>query len=130
MPSPANTPSRDQQVQAVTADLVQQAEPILREIASLLVDTPDEKLFGATEFALRDKVLKLVAVALNARVGEKKAGTRGAASTAPDAAAPPDSTATDPARFSASGAKSTARGRTTGVAPAPKGSRRGTQKSG
>ncbi len=72
MPSSADPTSWDQQVQAVTADLLQQAEPILREIAGLLIDTPDEKLFGATEFALRDKVLKLVAVAFNARLGKKK----------------------------------------------------------
>jgi hypothetical protein len=129
MPSPADTTSRDQQIQAVTADLLKQAEPVLGEIARLLVDTPDEKLFGATEFALRDKVLKLVAVALNARLGEKKAVTTGAASTVPGAAPRPDSTATDRVNHSGSGAKSSVRGRITTAAPVEKGSRRGIKKS-
>lgn len=122
--------NRDQLVQKVTADLLQQAQPILADIARLLVDTPDEKLFGATEFALRDQVLKLVAVALNARLGEKKLATTDAASTALAVTTPPPSTDTDAENRLVSGAKSSARGRTTTAAGVPKGSVRGTKKSG
>jgi hypothetical protein len=130
MPPSTDTANRDQLVQEITADLLQQAQPILADIARLLVDTPDEKLFGATEFALRDQVLKLVAVALNARLGEKKVATTGAASTARNVTTPPPSTATANGDRSASAEKSSARGRTTTAAPVGKGSRRGTTKSG
>jgi hypothetical protein len=130
MSQSTGTHSRDQQVRQVTEDLLQQAQPILADIAKLLVDTPDEKLFGATEFALRDKILKLVAVALNARLAEKKVATTEAASTALTATTPPPSTATGPENCSALVVKSPAGEPTTTAAVARKGLRHGTKKSG
>jgi hypothetical protein len=129
MPHPTDTNSRAQQVRQVTDDLLKQAEPILADIASLLVDTPDEKLFGDNEFALRDKILTLVTVALNARLGEKKVATTAAVSTVPDATLLPPSTDTGRDGSSDSAAKFSARGRTTTAAAAAKGSRGGTKKS-
>jgi hypothetical protein len=130
VPQSPDAKDRDELVQQVTADLLQQAQPILADIARLLVDTPDENLFGATEFALRDKILKLVAVALNARLGEKKVATRDAASTAPTATPPQPSTATELDDRLASAGKSSARGPITSAEPAAKALRRGTKKSG
>ena len=116
-------------VRQITEDLLQQAQPILDDIARTLADTPDERLFGDNEFLLRDKILKLVAVALNSRIAQKKTDTTAAASTAPTATPPPDSKATANAAHSDSEAKSTVPERTTTAARAAKASRPGTKKS-
>ena len=52
------------------------AEHDLRAVAELLATKPDDQLFGATEFRLRDLVLRLGAKALqSAAVQRKKGGT-------------------------------------------------------
>ena len=79
---------------ALAQDIRDQASAIADEIAALLADIPDEQLFGNTELLLRDKVLKLVAGSLAAKLDQKKTATTAAASTAPSAAKAPDSTAT------------------------------------
>jgi hypothetical protein len=53
------------EIQALSADVLQQ-------VAELLNAIPDEKLFGDTEFKVRDQILKLVAVSFNARLAQKK----------------------------------------------------------
>jgi hypothetical protein len=54
---------------------------ILQQVAELLNATPDEKLFGDTEFKVRDQILKLVAVSFNARLAQKKTAMSAPAST-------------------------------------------------
>jgi hypothetical protein len=57
------------------------------QIAELMVGKRDDQLFGETEFALRDKVLRMGAQALQATVDDrKKGGTRVAALSAQTAA--------------------------------------------
>jgi hypothetical protein len=60
-------------------------------MARQLVATPDEKLFGKTEFQLRDKVLTILGDALEERI-EKKVATSKPASSARTAKAPPNTT--------------------------------------
>jgi hypothetical protein len=79
---------------ALAQDIHDQAAEIADEVAALLADIPDEQLFGNTELLIRDKVLKLVARSLAAKLDQKKTATTGRASTAPVAEKPPDSTAT------------------------------------
>jgi len=57
---------------ALAQDIRDQASEIADEIAALLADLPDEQLFGNTELLIRDKVLKLVAGSLAAKLDQKK----------------------------------------------------------
>jgi hypothetical protein len=50
------------------------AEHDLRAIAELLATKPDEQLFGATEFQLRDLVHRLGAQALQTAARQRKKG--------------------------------------------------------
>jgi hypothetical protein len=75
------------------------ADPDLRRIADLLASKPDHQLLGATEFELRDHLLRLGAKALEAALAErKKGGTSGRARPARTAARRPASTAGKPSR--------------------------------
>jgi hypothetical protein len=78
---------------ALAQDIRDQATEIADEVAALLADIPDEQLFGNTELLIRDKVLKLVAQALAAKLDQKKTATTAPASTAASAEKPLDSTA-------------------------------------
>lgn len=70
------------------------SEKDLRGLAQLLAGKPDNQLFGATEFELRDRALDIAAMALETALSErKKGGTKVRASTAPTAAKPPSSNA-------------------------------------
>jgi hypothetical protein len=63
-------------------------------MAELMVGKRDDELFGETEFALRDKVLRMGAQALEATVNDrKKGGTKAAASFAQIGAKTPVSSA-------------------------------------
>jgi hypothetical protein len=70
------------------------ADDILQEVAQLLNDLPDDELFGDNEFVVRDRILRIVGAAYQARLAQKKMATSVPASTAPTAAKPPASTAT------------------------------------
>jgi hypothetical protein len=54
--------------------LMAAAEPDLRAIAESLATEPDDRLFGRTEFELRDRVLRLGAKALQAAAQQRKKG--------------------------------------------------------
>ena len=77
---------------ALAQDIHDQAAEIAEEITALLADLPAEQVFGNTELLLRDKVLKLVARSLAAKLDQKKTATSAPASTAPTVAKPQDST--------------------------------------
>lgn len=93
----ALTPEQQQLAQEIAQLIRADATDIVQEIAEVLAATPDERLFGDTEFLLRDRVLKILGRALNARLAQKKTATPAPASTAPAAGKPPPSTATAPA---------------------------------
>ncbi len=49
-------------------------EADLRGLAKLLAATPDERLFGRTEFEVRDRALRVGAKALTAALAARKKG--------------------------------------------------------
>jgi hypothetical protein len=49
-------------------------EAELRGLAKLLAATPDERLFGRTEFEVRDRALRVGAKALTAALAARKKG--------------------------------------------------------
>ena len=59
------------------------ASEITLQLARELVSTTDATLFGETEFKLRDQVMKLVGVAYNEHLGQKKNGYVGSSTVCP-----------------------------------------------
>jgi len=75
------------EVQRVHDVLLKAMDKEIWQIAELMVGKRDDQLFGETEFALRDKVLRMGAQALEATVNDrKKGGTKAAAPSAQIAA--------------------------------------------
>lgn len=76
----------------IFAALQQAAVTDLRALADLLATTDDTDTFGATEFTVRDIVLRVGAAALETALeGRKKGGTTGPAGPAPGATSRPSS---------------------------------------
>jgi len=89
---------REGRIQALVEQLRPAAERSLRAMAEALVDKPDQQLFGAIEYELRDAGQQLAATAHQTGLESRKKGaTSVAASTAPTAAEPPNSSTTFPA---------------------------------
>jgi hypothetical protein len=67
----------EQEAQAVelVSRLQAKVSEIALELARELVSTTDATLFGETEFKLRDQAMKLVGVAYNEYLGQKKTAT-------------------------------------------------------
>ena len=87
------TRKQDTPARQLAEDIQAQSAEILQEVAELLAAIPDEELFGDNEFVVRQKVLKIVAAAYQARIDQKKRmATQDPASTAHTAAKPPAST--------------------------------------
>ena len=81
------TPERSEEVQRVHDVMLKAMEQEIWRMAEFMVTRRDDQLFGATEFALREKVLRMGAQALEATVDDrKKRGTRAAASSVPTVA--------------------------------------------
>ena len=81
------TPEKSEEVQRVHDVMLKAMEQEIWRMAEFMVTRRDDQLFGETEFALREKVLRMGAQALEATVDDrKKRGTRAAASSAPTAA--------------------------------------------
>ncbi len=67
-------------------------EDDLWRIACLMAGKADDQLLGRTEFEVRDQVLRIGAKAVETAVtGRKKGGTKGTASSAPNAGTMPAS---------------------------------------
>jgi hypothetical protein len=99
MSRPDLTPEQQADADRIHAALVSAAATDLRELAELLAARDDRTTFGATEFAVRDIVLRVGAKAVEAALaGRKKGGTTAAPGPARDAARPPGSSAGRPAR--------------------------------
>jgi hypothetical protein len=96
---PEPTPEQRAEADRILAALRQAAESDLRELAELLATKDDSNTFGATEFAVRDIVLRVGAKALEAALAErKKGGTTGPAAPAPAAPGRPSSSGGRPDR--------------------------------
>jgi hypothetical protein len=74
------TPEQEAEAQRLFEALQQPFLDEARRLARLLAAKPDNRLLGATEFEVRDRVHRLGAQALQAALDErKKGGTRGRA---------------------------------------------------
>ena len=99
MSRPDLTPEQQADADRIHAALVSAAATDLRELAELLATKDDRTMFGATEFAVRDIVLRVGAKAVEAALaGRKKGGTTGPAGAAPAARKRPGSSAGRPGR--------------------------------
>jgi hypothetical protein len=63
------------EIQAMSAD-------VIKEVAEILTTTPDEKLFGDTEFVIRSHVMKILATSFSAHLAQKKTAISEAQATA------------------------------------------------
>jgi hypothetical protein len=89
---PQLTPDQQADADRIHAAMLHAAEGDLRELAELLASTDDSNTFGATEFAVRDIVLRVGAKAIETALAErKKGGTTGPLAPAPPAATGPSS---------------------------------------
>jgi len=101
------TPDQEAEAHRIFAALKQTADADLMALARLLAAKPDGELQGATEFQVRDRVLRLGAKALEAALdGRKKGGTKAPAAPAPPAASRPSSSGGRAGRSSAPWARS------------------------
>src|SRR5262245_30140948 len=95
MPRTPLTPDQQAEADRIFAALRSASEADLRPLAELLAATPDAQLLGATEFEVRDRVLRIGARAIEAALaGRKKGGTTAPAAPAPAAARRPGSSGT------------------------------------
>jgi hypothetical protein len=79
--------------------MLEAAADDLRELAELLATTDDTDTFGATEFTVRDIVLRVGARAIQTALeGRKKGGTTGPVEPVPTAESPPSSSGGRPKR--------------------------------
>jgi hypothetical protein len=74
--STAQTPDseRDRLEEEIFQTLRTSSEAELRGLAKLLAATPDDRLFGRTEFAVRERALRVGAMALTAALAARKKG--------------------------------------------------------
>lgn len=98
-PRPELTPDQRAEADRIHVAMLQAAEADLRELAELLATKDDANTFGATEFTVRDIVLRVGAKAVEAALeGRKKGGTTGPAGPAPTAPSRPGSSGGSPSR--------------------------------
>ena len=91
---PELTAEQKAEADRIHAAMLQAAESDLRELAELLATKDDSNTFGATEFTVRDIVLRVGAKAIATALEErKKGGTTGPVAPAPTATKPPSSNA-------------------------------------
>lgn len=92
----ALTPEQEAEAQRLAAIIVEKAHEEALAMARLLVSKTDGELLGATEFAIRDRVHRLGAHALETAVNRrKKGGTTGRAGPARTAGKQPGSSNTE-----------------------------------
>jgi hypothetical protein len=91
------TPDQEAEAQRIFAVLKRTSEADLISLARLLASKADRDLLGATEFAVRDRVLRIGAQALETALQERKKGAMtGRAAPARTARRRRDSTAGSP----------------------------------
>src|SRR5437868_10025245 len=83
MPEIPLTPEQEVEAQRLYRQLHQAFDREALQLARLMASKPDAHLLGATEFAIRDRILRLGAEVLQAALDErKKGGTDSPARTA------------------------------------------------
>ena len=87
------TVEQQDQARKLADDLRDQAAEIFQEVSEVLSSVPDEKLFGDTEFLVRQQIIKLVAAAFTTRLAQKKTATSAVPANAPTASERPSFTA-------------------------------------
>lgn len=96
---PELTPEQQAESDRILAALRLAAESDLRELADVLATKDDASTFGATEFTLRDIVLRVAAKAVETALeGRKKGATTAPPAPAPAAASRPSSRGGRPGR--------------------------------
>ena len=94
---PDLTPEQRAEAERIHAAMLQAAEADLREVAEVLAAKDDSNTFGATEFTVRDIVLRVAAKAVETALeGRKKGATTGPVAPARAAEKRPSSNGTDP----------------------------------
>lgn len=96
------TPEQEAQAQQLAAQMKEQVGDHFLAVARMLVATDERTLFGQTEFAVRDELLKCVGQAYTLHLAQKKTATAARPSTARRAAKLHRSTATETATRKAS----------------------------
>jgi hypothetical protein len=96
MPPIPLTPVQEAEAQRLYQQLKEAFDREALQLARLMASKPDAGLLGATEFAVRDRVLRLGAEVLQAALDERKKGGT-------DSPAPPARTAPKPPAASAGG---------------------------
>src|SRR5271154_2875034 len=79
------TPEQELEAKHLEAKINVAIAKEVADLARLLVGTGEKDLFGATEFQVRDLVLRIGAKAYSEHLREKKTATTGAPSIAPAA---------------------------------------------
>jgi len=97
MSQPELTAAQEEMAQQLSAAIQQEAAGIIDQMARTLAATDDRSVFGATEFTLRDLVLRIAGRALEIHLEEKKTATRAVACAARSATTPPRTTPSVPA---------------------------------
>ena len=70
------TPEQEAEARRIEARLLELIRGDLRELAEMLASTPDRQLLGQAEFAVRDRVHRIGARALETSLaGRKRGGT-------------------------------------------------------
>jgi hypothetical protein len=87
--------AQEAEAQVLAWRIAQAAQEELLQIARALVGSNTRSLFGATEFKVRETLLRVAARAYEHYLAEKKTATQAPASPAPTATKPPLITATD-----------------------------------
>jgi hypothetical protein len=94
---PALTPDQQAEAECIRQALLEASADDIRELAELLATKDDTNTFGATEFTVRDIVLRIGAKAVETALeGRKKGGTTGPVAAAHTANNPPASNAGGP----------------------------------
>ena len=74
------TPEQADEADRILRSLRQAVETDLRFLAELLASKPDSRIFGRTEFEVRDRVHRIGAKAIQTALNERKeGGTKGPA---------------------------------------------------
>lgn len=98
-PRPELTADQRAEADRIRQALVEASAEDIRELAELLATKDDANTFGATEFTVRDIVLRVGAKAIEAALeGRKKGATSAVPPAARTAAKPPNSNAGGPSR--------------------------------
>jgi len=91
------TPEQQAEAERIRQALLAAADADICELAELLASKPDSKIFGQTEFAVRDIVNRIGAKAIETALeGRKKGGTKVRPTPVPTAVKSPASNDGDP----------------------------------